>query len=293
MTLVIIVVVIVVVAALIVGAAAVTRRRRLQQRFGPEYDRLVGEHDSKLKAEAELKERQKRVHKLDIRPLSEEARASYSGQWAAIQERFVDDPEDAVAQSQVLVTAVMKDRGYPTEEREQIAADLSVEHASLIENYRAAEQISENATSGTASTEDLRQAMIHYRSMFRDLLGESAVGTAAPGYDTAPATTATPATTAAPASTMDPDAAAYDGTETAAYDTTAAGNGRHAALRSDDRVDGDLDGDGVASDGLAGDRTASPDVARDRAARDDLARERASRDDLAADDPGTRTTRRS
>jgi hypothetical protein len=285
MTLVIIVVVIVVVAALIVGAAAVTRRRRLQQRFGPEYDRLVGEHDSKLKAEAELKERQKRVNKLDIRPLSEEARASYAGQWAAIQERFVDDPEDAVTQSQVLVTAVMKDRGYPTEEREQIAADLSVEHAGMIENYRSAEQISENAATGTASTEDLRQAMIHYRSMFRDLLGESAVNTATPAYDDTSASTVPPAGTVETDSTVNPD--------TAVDDTTAAGNGRHATRRADDQVEGDLTDDDLADDELARDRAAHPDVARDRAARDDLARERTADGELAADDPDTRTARRS
>lgn len=277
MTLVIIVVVIVVVAALIVGVTAVTRRRRLQQRFGPEYDRLVGEHDSKLKAEAELKEREKRVHKLDIRPLSEEARASYAGQWAAIQERFVDDPEDAVTQSQVLVAAVMKDRGYPTEEREQIAADLSVEHASLIENYRSAEQISENAAAGTASTEDLRQAMIHYRSMFRDLLGESAVdtaaanttaaNTAATGYDETAASTVPPARTVDPDATVDPGTAAYDRPETEAYDTTVTSNGRHAARDTDDRVDGDL-------------------------ADDDLAEHRTADEDLAAGDQDPRTARR-
>jgi hypothetical protein len=254
MTLVIIVVIIVVVAALIVGAAAVTRRRRLQQRFGPEYDRLVGEHDSKLKAESELKDREKRVHKLDIRPLSEEARASYAGQWAAIQERFVDDPEDAVTQSQVLVAAVMKDRGYPTEHREQIAADLSVEHSSLIENYRAAEQISENAASGTASTEDLRQAMIHYRSLFRDLLGESATAETVTPDGTVTDSTVT--RTAAPVTTADGGTTgAHDGQVTETYDRRAATGGELA--------DGNV-ADGNVADG-----------------------------DLAADDPTTRTARRS
>jgi hypothetical protein len=237
MTLVTIVVVIVVVAALIVGAAAVTRRRRLQQRFGPEYDRLVGEHDSKLKAEAELKEREKRVQKLDIRPLTEEARASYAGQWAAIQERFVDAPAEAVTQSQVLVAGVMKDRGYPTEHREQIAEDLSVEHSSMIENYRAAEQISENAAAGTASTEDLRQAMIHYRTLFRDLLGASATADAL-----------VPDSTVTPGSTVTPDSA-------------VTGNGQHAAGRTDDRVDDDLADDHLAEDGTPDDNLPADDPA--------------------------------
>jgi hypothetical protein len=279
MTLVIIVVVIVVVAALIVGAAAVTRRRRLQQRFGPEYDRLVGEHDSKLKAESELKEREKRVHKLDIRPLSEEARASYAGQWAAIQERFVDDPEEAVTQSQVLVASVMKDRGYPTEHREQIAADLSVEHASLIDNYRSAEQISENAATGTASTEDLRQAMIHYRTLFRDLLGESAIADAT-AADTTATSAGSPAATAT--GTYDPDATGTtDRDATGAYDPDATGTlDRDATGTYDGEVDGTHDGQATGT------------YDRQAATGDELADGDVADDDLAADDPAGRHARR-
>ena len=172
-TIVAIIVAVVVIAALVIGLMAAMRRRRLQQRFGPEYDRLAGEHDSKLKADAELSGRERRVHSLDIRPLTPSARASYAGQWAALQERFVDTAE-AVAESQVLVVAVMTERGYPAEHRDQMLADLSVEHASTLDHYRAAEEISKGAADGTASTEDLRQAMIHYRALFRDLLGETA-----------------------------------------------------------------------------------------------------------------------
>jgi hypothetical protein len=171
---VVIIVVIVVVAAVVVGMMAARRRRRLQQRFGPEYDRLVGERDSKRQAEAELTERERRVQDLDIRPLTESARAGYAREWATLQEQFVDTPADAVAASQVLVGAVMNERGYPTGNRDQVLADLSVEHAKTLDHYRAAEEISESATAGTASTEDLRQAMIHYRALFRELLGESA-----------------------------------------------------------------------------------------------------------------------
>jgi hypothetical protein len=173
-TIVAIIVAVVVIAALVIGLMAAMRRRRLQQRFGPEYDRLAGEHDSKLKADAELSGRERRVHSLDIRPLTPSARASYAGQWAALQERFVDTPAEAVAESQVLVVAVMTERGYPAEHRDQMLADLSVEHASTLDHYRAAEEISKGAADGTASTEDLRQAMIHYRALFRDLLGETA-----------------------------------------------------------------------------------------------------------------------
>jgi hypothetical protein len=173
-TIVAIVVAVIVVAALVVALMAIMRRRRLQQRFGPEYDRLVGERDSKLKAEAELTERQRRVQGLDIRPLTPSARASYADRWAGIQERFVDAPADAVAASQVLVVAVMGERGYPAEHPDQVLADLSVEHAQTLDHYRTAEKISATAAAGTASTEDLRQAMIHYRALFRDLLGEPA-----------------------------------------------------------------------------------------------------------------------
>ena len=169
-----IVVAAIVVAALVVGAMTVMRRRRLQQRFGPEYDRLVGERDSKHKAEAELTGREKRVQGLDIQPLNDSARAGYADQWTSIQEQFVNTPVDAVTAAQALVVAVMSERGYPAEHHDQILADLSVEHASTLDRYRAAEQISASAADGTASTEDLRLAMIHYRALFRDLLGEPA-----------------------------------------------------------------------------------------------------------------------
>jgi hypothetical protein len=180
-TIVAIIVAVVVIAAIIIGVMAVSRRRRLQQRFGPEYDRLVGERDSKRKAEAELTERQRRVQQLDIRPLTDAARAGYAQQWANLQEQFVDAPVDAVGASQLLVVAVMNERGYPIESRDQVLADLSVEHADTLDRYRAAEKISASANAGTASTEDLRQAMIHYRVLFRELLGDGADTTGVQG----------------------------------------------------------------------------------------------------------------
>ena len=163
-----------VVAALVIGLMTVLRRRRLQQRFGPEYGRLAGERDSKLKAESELAGRERRVHGLDIQPLTDSARAGYTARWAGIQEQFVDAPADAVASSQVLIAAVMNERGYPADDDEQVLADLSVGHAGTLDRYRKAEEISRGAAAGTASTEDLRVAMIDYRALFRDLVGETA-----------------------------------------------------------------------------------------------------------------------
>jgi len=168
----------IVVAVIVIGAVVVVmipmrRRRRLQQRFGPEYARLAGERGSKHQAEAELTGRERRVQDLDIQPLTDPAREGYAGQWAAIQERFVDTPADAVAGAQSLVTAVMTERGYPAGHDDQVLADLSVEHSGTLDRYRAAQEISHRAA-GTASTEDLRQAMTGYRALFGELLGEPA-----------------------------------------------------------------------------------------------------------------------
>ena len=174
------IIVAVVVVLLVIGAMSVARRRKLQQRFGPEYDRVVGETQSRRKADAELAERERRVRGLDIHPLDETVRVKYAGEWTAIQERFVDQPEQAVAQAGMLVTSVMKDRGYPTEDYEQILADLSVEHANTLDHYRQAHQVSLRAEEGSASTEDLRLAMLHYRALFGDLLGQPAAAGTAP-----------------------------------------------------------------------------------------------------------------
>ena len=169
-----IIVVVIIVAAVLVAVAAANRRRRLRERFGPEYDRAVSEHGSRREAEAELAGRERHVRELDLRPLSPSARSQYLSEWTAVQEQFVDAPQAAVTGAQTLVSAVMEDRGYPTQPYDQTLADLSVEHASTLDHFRAAHDISQNAASGTASTEDLRQAMIHYRALFAELLGEPA-----------------------------------------------------------------------------------------------------------------------
>jgi hypothetical protein len=169
-----IVVAVIVIGAATIGLMAVMRRRRLRQRFGPEYDRLTGERESRRKAEVELTERERRVRDLDIQPLTGPARAGYADEWTGIQERFVDAPADAVSGAQLLVTAVLTERGYPVEGDAQILADLSVEYSGTLDRYRAAEEISHRAAADAVSTEDLRQAMVHYRALFGELLGEPA-----------------------------------------------------------------------------------------------------------------------
>ena len=162
-----IIVVVIVVAAVVVAVMMANRRRRLKERFGPEYDRAVTERGSRREAEAELAGRERHHRELDIRPLSPAARVPvFMPEWTAVQEQFVDAPQAAVTGAQTLVSAVMEDRGYPTQPYDQTLADLSVEHASTLDHFRAAHDISQNAAAGTASTEDLRQAMIHYRALF-------------------------------------------------------------------------------------------------------------------------------
>ncbi len=202
---------VIVVAVLVTVVTAVRRRRRLQRRFGPEYDRLAGERDSKRKAESELAGRERRVHGLDIQPLADSARAAYALQWGAIQEQFVDTPEDAVASSRLLVVAVMSELGYPADDPDQMLADLSVEHAATLERYRAAEETSRNAAAGTASTEDLRLAMIDYRALFSDLVAEPAgTGNRSSATQSAPMTEVHAADALPEMAGVDPDADGHD-----------------------------------------------------------------------------------
>jgi len=164
----------VLVVVLVLGALALTRRRRsedLQQQFGPEYEHTVGALGDKRRAEAELAARAKRVEKLDIRPLNPDETRSFSEQWKQAQGRFVDAPEQALAEAARLVKEVMTARGYPMSNFEQRAADISVDHPSVVTNYRAARTIEMARKEGNASTEDMRQAMVHYRALFNELLG--------------------------------------------------------------------------------------------------------------------------
>lgn len=171
----VVVVVIVIVVIVVLGAVAFfargqARRRGLQQRFGPEYDRTVESHESTREAEQELKAREKRHDELEIHPLDPAAREGHLAEWRQVQERFVDAPESAVTEADSLLVLVMGERGYPTEGYEQQVSDLSVEHAATIDRYRTAHDISGRAETKQASTEDLRQAMVHYRALFTELL---------------------------------------------------------------------------------------------------------------------------
>jgi hypothetical protein len=169
-------IVILVLLALIVlagGAVLLMQRRRsedLRRRFGPEYQRALERTGDPRQAEAELEARQKRVAELDIRPLRPEDRERYAEAWRATQARFVDTPAQAIAEADRLVTEVMLARGYPTGDTEQVMADLSVDHAHVLDNYRAARRIVRATQDGQTDTEDLRQAMVHYRALFDDLL---------------------------------------------------------------------------------------------------------------------------
>jgi hypothetical protein len=170
----VIIVAVVIVIALIITFTMRARRRQLEQQFGPEYDRAVGEQDSRLRAEAELTGRQRRVRKLDIRPLSGAARNRYLARWQAIQEQFVDAPETAVTDAYELLTEVMRERGYPATDDDEAMADLSVDHARTVGHFRSAQEITRDVAYGGGGTEELRQAFVHYRQLFADLLGESA-----------------------------------------------------------------------------------------------------------------------
>jgi len=146
------------------------RTRRLRDRFGPEYDRTVHSEGSLKKAEAALEARAKRVASLHIHPLSPADADRFDQAWRSVQARFVDDPAGAVTEADKLVGEVMATRGYPVGEFEQRVADISVDHPDVVMNYRAAREIASIHAQGRASTEDLRQAMVHYRALFRDLL---------------------------------------------------------------------------------------------------------------------------
>jgi hypothetical protein len=146
------------------------RTRSLQDRFGPEYDRELEKAGGRRDAERELAEREKRHDQLDLRPLSQDARERYVQEWQETQGRFVDDPKGAVSEADDLVQRVMRDRGYPVDDFEQRAADISVEHPELVERYRTANGIARASERGEASTEDLRHSVRHYRALFVELL---------------------------------------------------------------------------------------------------------------------------
>jgi hypothetical protein len=167
-------IVIVIVVVLIALAAVMAARRRrtmaLRERFGPEYDRAVGARENQRAAEADLRDREREHARLDIKPLSEAARVRYTEEWQVIQQSFVDQPEEATTEGYDLVNRVMAERGYPMRDFDARADLVSVDHPAVVENYRVAHGIHERARQHQASTEDLREALLRYRSLFEELL---------------------------------------------------------------------------------------------------------------------------
>ena len=176
-TIAIVVIAVVIVAAVLFLAMRKQRRARLRSNFGPEYERTVEDVGDRRRAEHELHERQKRVSKFELRPLSVSERDHFISVWHLTQAEFVDQPKQALARADDLLTEVMRARGYPTEDFEQRSADLSVDHPAVVQNYRAGRDIAIREKRGEASTEDLRQAMIHFRALFDELVGDAAVDT--------------------------------------------------------------------------------------------------------------------
>jgi hypothetical protein len=168
----IIVIVVLGILALVAIGWYLMRRRELQQRFGPEYDRVVDEADNRLTAEKELREREGRHAELELRELDPEARQRYTEKWEQIQARFVDAPENAVGAADDFVTDLIAERGYPTDDYDERLSHLSVEHARVLSDYREAHEINERNQRGEATTEQLRLAVLHYRSLVTDLLGD-------------------------------------------------------------------------------------------------------------------------
>src|SRR4051795_1501888 len=165
------------VIALVAWQALRARRTRtLQDRFGPEYDRTIDRADGRRDAEAELEARAKRRDELDIRPLTTASRTRYLDEWQRVQARFVDDPGSAVQESDRLIQAVMRERGYPVDNFDQRAADISVDHPEVVENYREGHRLALSSGTGDGTTEELRQAMVHYRGLCDELLEDTADG---------------------------------------------------------------------------------------------------------------------
>ncbi len=165
-------------AAIVIIAALAARRRararsaELREQFGPEYDRAVVEMGSAKHAERELLARERRVQQFHFHELNAADRARFSARWTQIQAQFVDDPAVAVSSANELINEVMRARGYPVERFEQRVADLSVSHPAVVQHYRAARALSESTRNGQVNTEELRQAVVHYRVLFADLLEE-------------------------------------------------------------------------------------------------------------------------
>ncbi|MDP9396179.1 MAG: hypothetical protein M3Q27_18745 [Actinomycetota bacterium] len=173
-----IVAIVIVLLAVLAGVALMARQRRrrraLQERFGPEYDRTVGASRDRRRAEKELFERAQRRDRLNILPLAPAARQRYAAQWTGIQTGFVDDPVLAVGQADALLDQVMRERGYPVDDFATKADMVAVDHPEIVHHYRAAGDVNRRSVAGQATTEEMREAFVHYRALFERLLGDDA-----------------------------------------------------------------------------------------------------------------------
>jgi|HubBroStandDraft_1064217.scaffolds.fasta_scaffold01769_12 hypothetical protein len=163
---------------IVVVAVVASRRRRasrsaeLKARFGPEYERTIQEFGSRARAERELASRARRVEHIEFRDLNAADRSRFQASWGAIQGHFVDDPAAAATEANELIKEVMRARGYPSDDFQHRVADLSVYHPDVVQHYRVARALSESMSKGQINTEELRQALVHYRTLFGDLLQE-------------------------------------------------------------------------------------------------------------------------
>jgi hypothetical protein len=172
-----IVVVVAILVALLVMVVVATenarrRREKLRRQFGPEYDRAVQQFGSVAKAERELSARARRLERIHLHDLNDADRIHFSNAWTAVQAKFVDNPSEAVHEANQLIKTVMQARGYPMEDFEHRVADLSVDHANVVQHYRAARELAHANREGRVNTEELRQAFVHYRALFSELLQE-------------------------------------------------------------------------------------------------------------------------
>jgi hypothetical protein len=258
----VIVIVVVVVAVLAALAVHTVQRRKLRARFGDEYQRVVDEKGGRSAAEAELRRREKHHASLELRDLSDADRVRFRDGWVAVQTLFVDDPVSAVRDGDRLVTELVAARGYPVSDYEDRLAQLSVEHAKVLNHYRDAHGISMRNDAGKATTEELRQALVHYRELFADLLGERPVGESTPDGAVRSSAAAEPAepVSGTPVAPVAEAPAAADATvagrhdavgqadETSAADETVPAdedNPADAARTTDQPIDGAPVGDSV------------------------------------------------
>ncbi len=200
------VVALLIIAAVAAAVVVIMRRRALRDRFGPEYDRAIADADNRSAAEAELRQRERRHAELQLTELDPETKARYAQEWAAVQTHFVEEPNTAVAEADELMTRLVRERGYPIGDYDEAVTHLSVEHGHTLSHYRDAHEIQLSNERGEATTEELRRALMHYRAIFADILGEQPV----PDAGTTTPSTVEPSTVEPTTAPVEPTTAATE-----------------------------------------------------------------------------------